>query len=91
LAASASSPGGQLDGNSDGTPGDNYTLIGDPATNKLFRLFGDGNGSGNVDAADFGMFRAAYGTSNNIFDFDNGGGVDATDFGAFRQRFGAAI
>lgn len=91
FAGSISNANGLLDGNGDGVGGDNYTLIGDPATNKLFRLFGDGNGSGNVDATDFGLFRGAYGTANTIFDFDNGGGVDASDFGNFRQRFGMVI
>jgi hypothetical protein len=81
-----------LDGDGNGTAGDNYVLVGDNTNSpKLFRLFGDGNGSGNVDVADFGTFRAAYGTSNFVYDFDNGGGVDANDFGAFRQRFGTMI
>ena len=91
FATSSFNAVGSLDGNGDGTGGDDYTLIGDPATNKLFRLFGDANGSGNVDATDFGAFRAAFGTNNNAFDFDNDGDVDASDFGAFRQRFGVAI
>jgi hypothetical protein len=82
--------GGYFDGNGDGVPGDNYQLVGSPA-NGLFRLFGDADGSGNVDVNDFGAFRSAYGTANTIFDFDNGGGVDANDFGAFRQRFGVSI
>jgi hypothetical protein len=44
-----------------------------------------------VDAADFGLFRAAFGTNNNVYDFDNDGDVDASDFGAFRARFGSMI
>ena len=59
--------------------------------NGLFRLCGDANGSGNVDATDFGLFRAAFGTNNIVFDFDGDGDVDAADFGAFRQRFGSSI
>jgi len=82
-----------LDGNSDGTPGDDYTLAGDPASApKLFRLFGDNDGDGDVDASDFGQFRQAFGTAANLaFDFDNDGDVDASDFGQFRQRFGTAV
>ena len=81
---------GLFDGNGDGIPGDDYVLIGTPA-NGFFRLFGDANGSGNVDATDFGAFRSAFGTANNFFDSDNDGDVDASDFGNFRQRFGVAI
>jgi hypothetical protein len=81
----------QLDGNGDGTAGDDYVLVGDPTTNKLFRLFGDADGSGTVDALDFGAFLGAFGTANPNFDFDNGGAVDALDFGQFLQRFGTGI
>jgi hypothetical protein len=49
-----------LDGNGDGTPGDDYLLVGTTA-NGLFRLFGDVDGD--VDAADFGQFRQRFGTS----------------------------
>jgi hypothetical protein len=82
-----------LDGNGDGTAGDDFTLVGDPSTApKLFRLFGDNDGDGDVDAADFGQFRQAFGTGANLaFDFDGDGDVDASDFGQFRQRFGTAV
>jgi hypothetical protein len=80
-----------LDGNGDGIAGDDFTLIGDPATNKFFRLFGDADGSGNVDVNDFAAFRGAFGTINMAFDFDNDGDVDTIDFSSFRQRFGVAI
>jgi hypothetical protein len=75
-----------------GQPGNDYVLVGNPATNKLFRLFGDADGNGSVDGSDFGVFLGAFGTSNNlIFDFDGGGAVDALDFGQFLQRFGTSI
>jgi hypothetical protein len=91
-AAQVSNANGALDGNGDGTGGDSFELVGDPATNKLFRLFGDIDGDGDVDAQDFGAFRAAFGgTSNLAFDFDGDGDVDAQDFGQFRSRFGASI
>jgi len=79
-----------LDGNGDGTAGDDYVLIGTPA-NKLFRLFGDADGDGDVDAQDFGAFRAAFGGFNAVFDADADGDVDAADFGQFRARFGASV
>jgi hypothetical protein len=84
--------GQHLDGNGDGIAGDNYvspTTPGNP--NRIFRLFGDADGSGTVDALDFGAFLGAFGTANSTFDFDNGGTVDALDFGQFLQRFGTGI
>jgi hypothetical protein len=83
--------GNPLDGNSDGIGGDDYVEVGDPATNKLFRLFGDADGNGFVDGIDFGAFRASFGTASSVFDFDGGGFVDGLDFGQFRQRFGTGI
>jgi len=91
LASKVSAGGGSLDGNGDGTGGDDYVLVGTPA-NGLFRLFGDNDGDGDVDAQDFGAFRAAFGgTSNLNFDADGDGDVDAADFGAFRARFGSSV
>ena len=66
-------------------------LIGDPATNKLYRLFGDSNGDGTVAASDFIQFRLALGGSSSIFDFDFDGSVSASDFIQFRLRFGGSI
>lgn len=84
--------GGQFDGNGDGAVGDNYVLVGDPATNKLFRLFGDADGDGDVDIADFAAFRGAFSNTSNLsFDSDGDGDVDLGDFAAFRQRFGTSI
>jgi len=89
--------GGGFDGNGNGWPGDDYTLIGDPATNKLFRLFADINGDGDVDSQDFLAFRTAAGTATGqpsfdaAFDFDGDGDVDAFDFLRFRARFGTVV
>ncbi len=80
-----------FDGNGDGTPGDNFVLTGDPATNKLFRLFGDADGDGTVAANDFIQFRLALGGSTAMFDFDGDGAVAANDFIQFRLRFGGSI
>jgi len=83
--------GGALDGDGDGNPGDDFVLTGTPA-NGLFRLFGDNDGDGDVDAQDFGAFRAAFGGTGNLaFDFDGDGDVDAQDFGQFRARFGTGV
>ncbi len=90
-AAAVTGPGGQLDGDGNGAGGDNFVVIGNPATNKLFRLFGDADGDGNVAANDFIQFRLALGGNNPIFDFDNDGAVAASDFIQFRLRFGGSI
>jgi hypothetical protein len=79
------------DGNGDGTPGDNYVLIGDPATNKLFRLFGDADGNGAVNSADFALFRNYFGVGASIFDFNNDGQTNSTDFAEFRKRYGITL
>ena len=79
-----------VDGNGNGTGGDNYTLVGTPA-NGLFRQFGDANGDGTVAANDFIQFRLAFGGTSNIFDFDGDGAVAASDFIQFRLRFGGSV
>jgi parallel beta-helix repeat protein len=87
--------GGYLDGNADGTPGDDYVLASAGAPSpppNIFRLFGDADGDGDVDATDFGAFRLTFGTGANLaFDFDGDGDVDAADFGQFRLRFGTSV
>jgi hypothetical protein len=89
--ASQISAGGQaLDGNGDGTGGDDFVLVGSP-TNGLFRLYGDANGDGAVDGSDFIVFRQSFGGVNDAFDFDGDGSVSANDFTQFRQRFGGSI
>jgi hypothetical protein len=86
LAGPFSGPG--LDGNGNGVGGDDYTLVGDPAAApRLFRLFGDADGNGTVNSADFLAFRLAFLSSNPTFDFDNNGTVDSADFLALRLNF----
>ncbi len=61
---------------------------------KIFRIFGDYTGDGNVAANDFIQFRLALGNSSppfQLFDFDNDGAVAASDFIQFRLRFGGSI
>lgn len=81
---------GLMDGDADGEPGGNLVIAGSGG-NGLFRLFGDSDGDGDVDAIDFAAFRGAFGSSNPVFDADGDGDVDAQDFGAFRARFGASV
>ncbi|MBX7105248.1 MAG: hypothetical protein K1X57_14290 [Gemmataceae bacterium] len=79
-----------LDGNGDGTGGDNYVLVGSPA-NGLFRLFGDADGSGQVGSSDFLAFRLAFLSSDSTFDSDGDGQVGSSDFLAFRLNFLATV
>ncbi len=91
-----SSDGRPLDGNGDGTGGDDFTLAGTTA-NGLFRLYGDVNGDGVINAVDFGQFRGAFGTSTgqvayrDFLDFDGDGQINAFDFAQFRTRFGSSV
>jgi extracellular elastinolytic metalloproteinase len=85
-AAQVSSGGGGLDGNGDGTGGDNYVLVGNP-TNGLFRLYGDVDGDGQVSVSDFLAFRLAFLGPNEALDFDDSSAVFSPDFIQFRLRF----
>lgn len=76
---------GALDGNGDGTGGDNRT-------DTIKALFGDGDGDGDADLVDFSLFRAAFsGGPSPIFDFDGDGDVDLQDFAEFRNRFSRSV
>lgn len=83
--------GGNFDG--DGLPGGDFVLVGRPAEEpRLFRLFGDYDGNGEVDMADFGVFRTLYGSDTNpLFAFDGLGWVGNAEYAAFRLRFGMSI
>jgi hypothetical protein len=77
----------QLDGNGDGTAGDDYTF---GQAQGLFRFYGDINGDQHVDIADFGFFSSSiFNPANYIaaFDFNNDGVIDISDFGQFSVRF----
>lgn len=95
-ASQVSANGQALDGNGDGIGGDDYTLAGTVA-NGLYRLFGDANGDGIVNAADFSRFRPAFGASTGQaaylawLDFNGDGVINAFDFGQFGNRFGGAV
>jgi hypothetical protein len=75
-----------LDGNGDGTVGDDYTRAGTPA-NGLFRLFGDANGDATVNSSDFLAFRLAFLSASPTFDYNGSGSVDSGDFLQFRLHF----
>jgi hypothetical protein len=87
---------GNFDGNgngiAEGSPTDDYVLVGAPGTApNLFRFFGDINGDGTVSASDFIQFRQYFGGVNPAFDFDGDGSIAASDFIQFRLRFGGSI
>jgi Dockerin type I domain len=90
LASQVSSVNGQLDGDGNGSGGDDFVLVGTPG-NKLFRLFGDVNGDGAVAASDFVGFRQSFNGINDDFDFDGDGSVSTSDFVQFRNRFNTSI
>ena len=81
--------GGNFDGNGDGTASDDYVLVGNTVSPpKLFRLFGDSDGNGMVNGADFLAFRLAFQQgADPIFDFNGDGVVNGQDFLQFRLRF----
>lgn len=84
-----------LDGNNNGTAGDNFVLACEPDTmlppTNIYRLFGDANGDGTVSGSDFRAFRTAFGGTDPIFDFDGDGSVSNSDFTQFRNRFGGSV
>jgi ELWxxDGT repeat protein len=89
LASQITAGGVALDGNSDGTPGDNFTF-GDQQG--LFRFFGDINGDRHVDIADFGLLSSTFNLHTGqtgylaAFDFNGDGVIDIADFGQFSIR-----
>ncbi len=87
LADSVQANGLDLDGDNDGEAGGNF-VRGNDSTDQFFRLFGDFNGLGGVNALDINVFRSSIGTNNPVFDFNSIGGVNAIDINAFRQRIG---
>jgi len=94
-ASKISGAGGLLNG-SGGGAGTNYTNLSSsyvttPTPGQIWRLYGDANGSGQVDQSfDFTKFRNAFGLGPSpFFDYDNSGNVDqAVDFVQFRNNFG---
>jgi hypothetical protein len=60
----------------------------------FYRLYGDGNGDGDVDSADVALFRTTLGKSAgdagyvSYFDFDGNGKIDSADLQQLRSRLG---
>nr|WP_161501480.1 right-handed parallel beta-helix repeat-containing protein [Rhodopirellula sp. SM50] len=81
-----------LDGNADGSVGDNY-VFGASEADSFFRFFGDSDGDGDVDGQDYGRFGLTFLKSegdpdfNPAMDFDGDGDVDGQDYGQFGLRF----
>lgn len=77
----------QLDGDGNGTPGDNFVL-GEPQG--LFRFFGDVNGDRRVNIADIGIFSLSYLNPTNYklaLDFDGNGSINILDYGQLSTRY----
>jgi hypothetical protein len=79
--------GRELDGDGDGSAGGDRV-------DSFFRLFGDADGDGVVDARDRDLFRSAFKTRAGevgylwYFDYDGDGVIDGRDNGQFNRRFG---
>ena len=65
----------------------------------LYRLFGDANGDGAVDAIDLGQFRSTFNLNSSqvdmgflwYFDADNNLVVDTNDLGQYRARYNTSV
>jgi autotransporter-associated beta strand protein len=94
LASQISFDDEPLDGNGDGTAGDNFTLN---DAGGLFCMFGDVNGDRTVNGLDFGFFRNAFSTSIgdpnylSFLDLNGDGVINGFDLGQFRTRFGTTL
>src|SRR6516165_3033636 len=69
-------------------------VAGSDRVDTFFRLFGDADGDGVVDAHDRALFRSAFRTRVGeagylwYFDYDGDGEIDGRDNGQFNRRFG---
>ncbi len=94
-ASLISSFGLLLDGNGDGTTGDNHVFGDEPSVDKFYRKFGDNNANNVVDLFDFAAFRATNNKAegqpgyNDAFDNEGNNVVNLFDFAAFRNNFGS--
>jgi streptogramin lyase len=102
LAADVSNANGALDGTGAGVAGVDYhspadTFGGGPSQLHLYRLFGDANGDGVVDATDVGQLKSTFNRNStdplylSYLDANGDGVVDAIDIGQFKSRFDANI
>jgi hypothetical protein len=76
--------------------GGNYVSLTDHSDG-FFRLYGDVNGDGKVDATDLAAFQKAYRSRQGMaayvwyFDSNGDGTIDATDYFQFLQRYGTHL
>ena len=90
LSAQVTGSGKPLDGDANGTAGEDFTL-------DLHRLFGDVNGDKAVNGLDLTAFRNAFGTVSadagyvSSLDFNGDGAINGTDLIEFRNRFGVIL
>jgi len=90
LAANLGDPSGNLlDGNSNGTGGDNFTF-------DFFFLQGDANRDRKVDSDDFNILATNFGLagqnfSHGNFNYDPAGVVDSDDFNLLATNFGVQL
>lgn len=93
LATGISASDKFLDGDGNGLGGDDF-VFGNDASDQFFRKFGDSDGNGLVNLADFGAFRSTFGKTisdagfNPSLDGNGDGAVNLADFGMFRANFG---
>ncbi len=81
---------------STGTAGVGVKAFGSVAADKFFRLYGDADGDGDVDAVDSRAFRNALTVYNSAFDWDGNnsvtnGSVDSTNFSANLNKKRASL
>ncbi|MDB5298692.1 MAG: ale, partial [Phycisphaerales bacterium] len=75
----------------------NQHLSGGDQTKTFHRLFGDLNGDQRVNAVDYGMFTAAFGSNSTqanyvvYFDFNQDKRINALDYGQFAADFGKSF
>ncbi|MFO0936535.1 MAG: proprotein convertase P-domain-containing protein [Gemmataceae bacterium] len=86
----ADATGAPIDAAGTGTPGS-------VATRNLLRLYGDVNGDGFVNGADFFVFRQVYGAPSSdpaylsYLDFQSDGFINGADYFQFAARYGSSI